>query len=136
VFLDAGHGGLDPGAIGTTPGGAVIDEADVNLRIELDAMALLRQLGYRVVVSRTRPSAVSRLTRADVSGGLLTTRGVHDDVAARDVCANKARADIFLGIYMNAGSAANAGCMTAYDPDRQFSAENLALRHRANVIKK
>src|SRR5208282_1503690 len=127
VFLDAGHGGLDPGAVGTTTGGTVIDEAGVNLRIELDAMTLLRARGYRVVVSRTRASTVIRLTRADMSGRLLTVQGVHDDVAARDVCANMARADILIGIYMNAGSAANAGCMTAYDPDRQFSAENLRL---------
>jgi N-acetylmuramoyl-L-alanine amidase len=127
VFLDAGHGGLDPGAVGTTASGATIDEAGVNLRIELDATALLRARGYRVVVSRTRATTVIRLTRAEVSGQLLTARGVHDDIAARDVCANTARADILIGIYMNAGSAANAGCLTGYDPDRRFSAENLRL---------
>src|ERR1700685_3980054 len=51
VFLDAGHGGIDPGAIGTTESGGGVDEASVNLPVELDTMALLRAQGYRVVVS-------------------------------------------------------------------------------------
>ena len=53
VFLDAGHGGIDPGGIGATESGQTIDESTVNLAIELDAMGILRADGYRVVVSRT-----------------------------------------------------------------------------------
>jgi N-acetylmuramoyl-L-alanine amidase len=127
VFLDAGHGGIDPGGVGATENGTAVDESTVNLPIELDAMAILRAQGFRVVVSRTRNTSVTKLSPADVSGGELTTQGAFADVAARDVCANKARADILVGIYMDAGYAGEAGCVTGYDADRPFSADNLRL---------
>jgi N-acetylmuramoyl-L-alanine amidase len=128
VFLDAGHGGIDPGGVGTTEAGRSIDEADATLPIELDAMALLRAQGFRVVVSRTTNSTVVRLGSGDTTGGALTLQGSHDDVAARDVRANLARADVLVGIYLNAGASAdNAGSVTAYDADRPFSSANLTL---------
>jgi N-acetylmuramoyl-L-alanine amidase len=127
VFLDAGHGGIDPGAVGSTENGTPVEESTVNLAIELDTMAILRAQGYRVVVSRTRNTSVTRLSPADVSGGILTAAGAFADVAARDVCANMAGADILIGIYMDGGYAGDTGCLTGYDADRPFSAENLRL---------
>jgi N-acetylmuramoyl-L-alanine amidase len=127
VFLDAGHGGLDPGGTGSTQAGAAVEESTVNLAIELDTLAILSAQGYRVVVSRTQNTTVTRLTLGDVDGNLLTAQGVHDDVAARDVCANLAGANVLVGIYMNAGALGSAGCLTAFDPDRPFSGENQRL---------
>jgi N-acetylmuramoyl-L-alanine amidase len=128
VFLDAGHGGLDPGAVGVTESGRVIYEADQTLPVVMDTMAILRRAGFRVVVSRTRPTTVLRLRPSDVSGNLLTDLGVHDDVAARDICANTAHANVLVGVYFNAGASAdNAGCITAYDSARVFAAENRRL---------
>jgi N-acetylmuramoyl-L-alanine amidase len=128
VFLDAGHGGRDPGGVGVTESGKTIFEADETLPVELDAMALLRAKGFRVVVSRTKNSTVVRLNAADESGGILTLQGSHDDVVARDVCANKANARALVGIYFDAGSSPeNAGSLTTYDPARSFAAANLAL---------
>ncbi len=128
VFLDAGHGGVDPGGVGTTETGQTIDEAAVNLPIELDTMALLRRDGFRVAVSRTGQTSVARPQPGEVSGGLLTANGVHDDVAARDVCANDAHADVLVGIYSDAGSSASdAGAITGYDAVRPFAAANLRL---------
>ena len=75
VFLDAGHGGIDPGALGTTTTGRTIYEADETLPVELATMKLLRARGLRVVVSRTRSSSVVRLTPADVADGVLTEKG-------------------------------------------------------------
>lgn len=47
---------------------------------------------------------------------------------ARDQCANDAKARALVGIYFDAGSSPqNAGSLTAYDPARPFSAENLTL---------
>ena len=127
VFLDAGHGGIDPGGVGSTESGATVEESIVNLPIELDTMEILRAQGYRVVVSRTQNTSVTRLSPADVSGGVLTVQGAFDDVTARDVCANLAGADILIGIYMDAGYWGDAGCLTGYDADRPFAAENLRL---------
>lgn len=127
VFLDAGHGGIDPGGVGSTENGRPVEEAHVNLAVELDTMAILRGQGYRVVVSRTQDTTVTKLTPGDVSGGVLSVPGAFNDVAARDVCANLAHADILIGIYMDSGDPSNAGCVTGYDADRPFSAANLRL---------
>ncbi len=128
VFLDAGHGGIDPGAVGTTTTGQTIEEADVTLAVERDAMAILRAEGFRVVASRTRSSTVLRLQPRDVSEGVLSLEGAHDDVAARDVCADKSGAGVLIGIYFDAGgSPRNAGSITAYDAARPFSTANLTL---------
>jgi N-acetylmuramoyl-L-alanine amidase len=128
VFLDAGHGGIDPGGVGTTENGQTIEEADETLPVELDATTLLRAKGFRVVDSRTSGTTVTRLTPADVSGSELTLEGSHDDVVARDVCANDAHAQVLVGIYFDAGSSSqNAGSLTAYDAARPFAAQNLAL---------
>ncbi len=128
VFLDAGHGGLDPGGVGEDEHGTTVDEADETLPVELDTMALLRGQGFTVVVSRTKDETVSRPGPDDVAGGLFTTQGVHDDVAARDLCADKAKANVLLGIYMDAGeSPDNAGSVTGFDSVRPFRAANLRL---------
>ncbi|MGH9122878.1 MAG: N-acetylmuramoyl-L-alanine amidase family protein [Acidimicrobiales bacterium] len=128
VFLDAGHGGIDPGATGVTESGQAIYEADLTLPVELDTMALLRPQGFRVVLSRTASSSVALLGPADLSEGALSIQGAHDDVAARDLCANLAEANVLVGIYFDAGpSSENAGSVTAYDSARAFSASNLRL---------
>jgi N-acetylmuramoyl-L-alanine amidase len=128
VFLDAGHGGRDPGGVGTNQAGQTVYESNVNLAIELDTAALLRARGYRVVVSRTGNTSVDKLSAADVDGNLLSVQGAHDDVVARDVCANLAQADVLVGIYMDAGgSPDNAGSVTLYDTDRPFSSSNQKL---------
>jgi N-acetylmuramoyl-L-alanine amidase len=128
VFLDAGHGGVDPGGLGETELGQTIDGSNENLPIELDTMALLRADGYRVVVSRTRNSVVARPGPGDVSGGVFTAQGEFDDVAARAVCANLAKANILIGISMNVGGVpAISGCTTSADFVRPFKVANLRL---------
>jgi N-acetylmuramoyl-L-alanine amidase len=137
VFLDAGHGGPDPGALGTTESGQQVTEASLTLPIELDTMALLRADGYRVVVSRTADTSVARLGPADEAGGVLTLVGLHEDVAARDVCADDAGARVLVGIYLDAGaSPADAGSLAAYDAVRPFAARNerLAALVEADVV--
>jgi N-acetylmuramoyl-L-alanine amidase len=127
VFLDAGHGGPDQGAVGLTSSGREIVEARETLPVVMDAMALLRGDGFTVVVSRTGAGPVARLGPGDRSGHLLTPDGVRDDIAARDECANLAHATVLVGVYYNSGAAGAAGCITAYDPARPFAAASLRL---------
>lgn len=126
VFLDAGHGNIDPGGEGVTETGTTIYEAPSDLAITLDASKLLRAAGFRVVVSRTTATEVVRLSPTDLTGTLLSPKGALDDVAARDECANIAGATLLVGIYLNASTTPlNAGSVTGYDGDRPFAAKNL-----------
>lgn len=126
VFLDAGHGGIDPGGVGTAQDGQQVEEAHLTLPVELDAMADLRRDGFTVVVSRTADTTVTRLGSGDISGGVLSIQGAHDDVAARAICANDAGASLLVGIYFDAGaSPTNAGAVTGYDAVRPFASSNL-----------
>jgi len=128
VFLDAGHGGIDPGSVGVTETGQTIYEATETLAVELDASALLRAKGFTVIVSRTRASPVVRPGPGDVSDQLYTLQGDLREVAGRDICADMAKADILIGIYFDAGgSPENAGSITGYDAERPFAAANLRL---------
>lgn len=126
VFLDAGHGGLDPGGTGQTESGAAISESTLNLPVELATADLLRAKGFAVVVSRTADTTVLRLGADDVTNGTFTLLGSHDDEAARDVCANDARASLLVGIYFDSSSSPDtAGSLTGYDPDRPFWRANV-----------
>jgi N-acetylmuramoyl-L-alanine amidase len=136
VFLDAGHGGRDVGAVGSTEYGRVVHEADETLPVELDTTRIMRAAGFRVVVSRARDTTVLRLRPGDLSGGVLSVGGSHRDLLARDVCANKAHANLLVGIYFNGGESSNAGSVTGYDAVRRFAADNhrLARLLQADVL--
>lgn len=137
VFIDAGHGGPDPGAVGVTMAGKPVHEADETLRVALDTVPLLRARGYRVVLSRTTSGAVARPAPGDLSGGLFTGQGVHRDLVARDACANRSHAAILIGVYFNAIADSGAGgSVTLYDASRPFwrSSQALALRVQGDVL--
>lgn len=80
VCIDAGHGGRDSGAVGTTP--FVLEEKAVNLAIALHLEQELRAMGHEVVMTRRRDWYVSLEARADF--------------------ANRLGADFFVSIHANA----------------------------------
>lgn len=64
---------------------------------------------------------VAKLEPGDAAHGVFTVAGEHHDVAARDICANLAKANILIGIYFDAAaSPKSAGSITAYDAVRPF----------------
>jgi N-acetylmuramoyl-L-alanine amidase len=129
VFVDAGHGGPDPGGSGGTSNGQSVDERQLTLPVALDVASSLRADGYRVVLSRMVDTSVARLGAADLShSGTLSLQGEHRDTVARVACANLSRAAVLVSVHFNAFSDASAhGLLTTYDDSRPFAAANQML---------
>jgi len=127
VFIDPGHGGLDPGVVGMNGGHQVL-EKDVALAVGTRLAALLRDSGYRVVMSRTMDSSVTILGTNDTVTGALTGTAEHRDLVTRAACANAAGASVLVSIHFNAFEDPGVGgTETFYDAERPFAAENKRL---------
>lgn len=106
VVLDAGHGGMDPGAIGS--GGT--KEKDVTLQIALKTGAILKNHGVSVVYTR----------EAD----LASTKKM--ETSERVSIANKAKADLYVSIHANAATDKTAKGQETYAYKAGTSAYKLA----------
>ncbi len=128
LFIDPGHGGIDTGTFGTTSDGAIVYEKNLTLTTSLDLLALLRDDGFRVVMSRIDDRLLIRPDAGELSQGALTPASVHDDVEARIACANAAHAGALVSIHFNAfWDPTVNGAETIYDSARPFSAASLRL---------
>jgi N-acetylmuramoyl-L-alanine amidase len=128
VFIDPGHGGPDPGGMGTTSNGTSVAEAGLNVRVALDALPLLRSAGFEVVLARTGPNAVARAVPGDFSGQLYTALGIHHDLVARNLCADLAGANVAIGMFFDASASTLArGSLSLYDAARPFWRDSLRL---------
>lgn len=96
IFIDPGHGGPDPGAVGN----GVTEEA-VNLNVSLELARLLRQAGYSVMVYRTTSSE-----------NVLENKNA--DLRNRASMANEWGADYFISIHTNSSENTNAQGVEAY----------------------
>ena len=76
-ILDAGHGGIDPGAIGQNG----LHEADINLKLTLKVKEILVANGERVDLIRTNDTTV--------------------DLSARPAFANSHGCDYFVSFHNN-----------------------------------
>lgn len=63
VVLDAGHGGVEPGAVGPAK---LIAEKDLNLAVTKYAQAALEAAGHKVALTRTADYRVTLKARADI----------------------------------------------------------------------
>lgn len=125
IFVDAGHGGPDPGTSGQTGQGSLIEEKAVTLAVGLDLLPILRAQGYTVILSRTRDSTVARLQPGDLDQDALTVDAEHRDTQARIDCANAQKAGLLLSIHFNGfDDPTVGGTETFYDTARPFADEN------------
>ncbi len=123
IYVDPGHGGPDPGAVGNG-----LKEEDLTLAVALQLKDLLRADGFQVVLSRVTDTSVARLADSQVVDGAITNSGAHIDTIARIACGNTAAADAMVAIHFNAFDDPSAsGAETFYDDARDFSAANLRL---------
>jgi len=127
VFIDPGHGGLDPGVVGAA-GGRQVQEKDLTLAVAGSLASMLRADGYRVVMSRTSDSLVALQTASDVAAGALTASAVHRDLLMRAACANASGATVLLSIHFDAfDDPSVGGTETFYDSARSFASESKRL---------
>lgn len=101
VFLDAGHGGKDPGAMGNG-----LREKDITLSIALFTGAILESHGIEVIYSRTTDTFLD-----------LTTRATK---------ANQAKADIFVSIHVNSATNPKATGLEVWTTKGQTKGDILA----------
>jgi N-acetylmuramoyl-L-alanine amidase len=128
IFLDPGHGGLDPGVVGTTSDGRQLLEKDATLAVATRLTAGLRAAGYRVVMARTQDSTVLKLSATDSVLGSMNATAEHRDLLTRAACANAAGADVLLSIHFDGfNDPSVGGTETFYDPVRSFADANRRL---------
>ena len=99
IFIDAGHGGHDVGAIGTLDGMKIYEE-NVNLTISLLVRDELEKRGFTVVMSRETDVFIELAERVDM--------------------ANAAKADMFVSLHCNSAVPAAYGTRILYT-DRSVS---------------
>ena len=91
VVVDPGHGGIDPGCVGSSG----VQEKDINLAIAKRLAALLKQAGAVVVLTREGDYDLGEEGKAPKG---LRHR---DDLMARVELAEKYQADLFVSIHVN-----------------------------------
>ncbi len=108
IFIDPGHGGPDPGAVGN----GVIEEF-VNLNVSLELARLLREAGFEVSLYRTTSDE-----------GVLENKNA--DLRNRAQKANNFGADYFISIHTNSSTNPNAQGVEAYVYRLGTTSERLA----------
>ncbi len=126
IALDPGHGGQYPGAAHRDRSGSYdVIEKNVNLRVALLLADMLREAGYRVILTRSTDTILNT-SAEDVNGDGEVT--VEDDLQARVDSINSSGADLLLSIHHNGSdSPSMRGCTTYYCADRPFAERNRAL---------
>lgn len=115
VVLDAGHGGKDPGAIGSSPRNR---EKDINLGITLEVGRLLKANCPDVKLVYTRST------------------DVFIELGRRAEIANKAKANLFVSIHTNAlpKGARQAAGVQSYTLCLRTASTNLEVEKRENSV--
>lgn len=109
VFLDAGHGGKDPGALGNG-----LKEKDINLSVTLKVGNILTNHGVNVDYSRTTDTFL--------------------ELADRAKKANDFKADIFVSIHCNAAENVNAKGVETYNYPNSTNGAKLAKSIQDSII--
>lgn len=101
IVLDAGHGGFDPGKVGT----AGTEEKDINLAIAKKAKKILEDSGYTVIMTREEDVA---LCTGNEKNKKMT------DLRERVSIIEKADPAVAVSIHQNSFSAGTKGAQVFY----------------------
>lgn len=112
IVVDAGHGGFDPGKVGT----AGTLEKDINLMIAQKLQNILEDSGYQVIMTRESDTALCD------SGA---TRKKMEDLKNRVAIINDNKPALAVSIHQNSFSAGTKGAQVFYyqdsEPSREFA---------------
>ncbi len=112
IVVDAGHGGFDPGKVGT----AGTLEKDINLMIAKKLQNVLEDSGYQVIMTRESDTALCD------SGA---TRKKMEDLKNRVAIINDNKPALAVSIHQNSFSAGTKGAQVFYyqdsEPSREFA---------------
>lgn len=116
IVLDAGHGGKDPGAIGSTKGS---NEKTINLAIvkEIGRLLSVNAPDIKVVYTRSTDTFVELGRRAEI--------------------ANKAKADLFVSVHVNSlpkGRGSSISGVQSYTLALKTASTNLDVEKNENAV--
>lgn len=117
IVIDAGHGGIDPGA--NRPG---IQEKDINLAIALQLRDILKQQDVKVVMTRDADVELSDLCDNNKVQGRY-----HRDLSARLEMIQESDADLFVSIHTNASAKSKGKGISCYYAGKSEAGQKLAL---------
>jgi N-acetylmuramoyl-L-alanine amidase len=104
ICIDPGHGGLDPGAVGTNP--FRLEEKEFNLQLALLLERELEQRGHWVVMTRRIERSLNLNARSDF--------------------ANRLEAELFISIHANAAADSNIEGMEVFHFPGALEASRIA----------
>lgn len=108
VVIDAGHGGVDPGAVGKN----LVLEKDVTLAVSKRLQALIQQSGAKTIMVREDDRDLG------TSQGLLKRK--REDLAQRIQLGLETQAEVYISIHANSFPDAKlTGAQTFYHSDSQ-----------------
>lgn len=91
IVLDPGHGGFDPGAIGSLDK----KEDDINLKITLKLRRLIEQGGGIAVLTRDIDEGL------DTEGSKTYRQRKNEDLRNRKILINGSSPDVFISVHLN-----------------------------------
>jgi len=124
IVIDPGHGGEDPGVLGTTG----VHEKDIVLSVSKKLAAILREAGAEAVLTRDSDRDLSDSNVKDLYSAKI------QDLSRRVELANNRGADIFISIHVNSfPNPREDGAQTFYQPGSEESRKlSLAIQQEMN----
>lgn len=126
IVIDPGHGGDDPGALGSTG----VHEKDIVLEVSKKLGEILRQAGAQVLLTREDDRDLSELDHENLYKAKV------QDLTRRVELANKRRADLFISIHVNSfPDRREDGAQTFSQPGSEESKKlAIAIQHELNCF--
>ena len=121
VVLDAGHGGIDPGAMNKDK---TILEKDINLEITKKLRDLIEASGGTVIMTRDKDVSLY-----EEDGNKTTRQKYNENLRNRKKIIDESDADIFVSIHLNAFE------QSKYYGDKLFKKKVKMTKNQHNLFK-